>query len=139
MVGSGMGGGFGRYQGYFGLVADNFISYDLVTADGSQIVVSETSHPDLYWGMRGAGHNFGIVTSFRYKIHDYPSGRDWAYFLCIFTEDKLEAFFETLNMLGNRGKQPVELTTYNLLAMNPDVSDKVCFTHLTRFYMGIIC
>lgn len=72
MMGPGLGGGFGRYQGYFGLVVDNIISMNVVIADGSFITISASSHADLYWGMRGAGHNFGIVTSFDYKIHDQP-------------------------------------------------------------------
>lgn len=47
MMGSGLGGGFGRYQGYFGLVQDNIIEMDVVLADGSAIKVSDSSHPDL--------------------------------------------------------------------------------------------
>ena len=54
----------GRYQGYWGLVQDNIIDADLVLANGDEVTVSETSCPDLWWGLRGAGHNFGIVTSF---------------------------------------------------------------------------
>ncbi|KAL8951392.1 MAG: hypothetical protein Q9222_002642 [Ikaeria aurantiellina] len=74
IAGPGLGGGFGFHQGSMGLMADSFIEMNVVTADGSEITVSESSNPDLYWGMRGAGQNFGIVTKFRYKIFDYPNG-----------------------------------------------------------------
>ena len=54
-----LGGGMGRLQRRFGYTIDNLLSVDLVTADGEQLHVSETEHPDLFWGMRGAGPNFG--------------------------------------------------------------------------------
>ena len=121
MMGPGLGGGFGRYQGYFGLVLDNIIDMNVVLADGSMVTVSESCNSDLYWGMRGAGHNFGIVTSFNYKIYDQPVVT-WFVETMIFTSDKLETFFELLNILGANGTQPVELVTYTLFAMSPEVS-----------------
>lgn len=102
-MGPALGGGFGRYQGYFGLATDNIISMNVVIANGSQIVVSEFSHADLYWGMRGAGHNFGIVTSFETKIYDVPIAK-WFISVLTYTGDKLEALFETLNTLGGKGR-----------------------------------
>ena len=121
MMGPGLGGGFGRFQGYFGLVLDNIIDMNVVLADGSMVTVSESSKSDLYWGMRGAGHNFGIVTSFNYKIYDQPVVT-WFVETMIFTGDKLEKFFELLNILGANGTQPVGLTTYTVFAMSPEVS-----------------
>ncbi|KAL8730099.1 MAG: hypothetical protein Q9166_004298 [cf. Caloplaca sp. 2 TL-2023] len=64
VVGAGLGGGLGRYQGLYGLIADNFLEMTVVTADGSIVTANDHQHADLYWAMRGAGHNFGIVTSF---------------------------------------------------------------------------
>ena len=121
VMGPGLGGGLGRYQGYFGLVLDNIIEMDVVLADGSMIKVSESSHSDLYWGMRGAGHNFGIVTRFKYKIYDIPYP-DWYFATLVFTNDKLEALFEILNAFGINGTQPKETTTYTLYALNPEIS-----------------
>ena len=121
MMGPGLGGGFGRYQGYFGLVLDNIIDMNVVLADGSMVTVSESCNSDLYWGMRGAGHNFGIVTSFNHKIYDQPVV-NWFVETMIFTSDKLETFFELLNVLGANGTQPVELVTYTLFAMSPEIS-----------------
>ena len=120
-MGPGLGGGFGRYQGYFGLVLDNIIEMDVVLADGSSITVSESSHPELYWGMRGAGHNFGIVTRFKYKIFDIPYP-EWYLTTLIFTNDKLEAFFQLLNTFNANGTQPKEATTYGVYALNPEIS-----------------
>jgi FAD/FMN-containing dehydrogenase len=68
-----LGGGMGRLQRRFGFTIDNLLSVDLVTADGELLHVSESEHPDLFWGMRGAGPNFGIVTSFEFRLHEVGS------------------------------------------------------------------
>lgn len=67
-----LGGGMGWLGGKYGLVSDNLISVDIVTADGQLRRASNTDHPDLFWALRGGGGNFGIVTSFEYQL--YPVG-----------------------------------------------------------------
>jgi FAD/FMN-containing dehydrogenase len=64
-----LGGGIGHLMRRFGLAIDSLLSCDVVTADGEFLVASEDEHPDLFWGLRGGGGNFGIVTSFQYQLH----------------------------------------------------------------------
>ena len=63
------GGGFGRLARRFGLAVDNLRSVQVVTADGELVNASPAEHEDLYWGVRGGGGNFGIVTSFEFQLH----------------------------------------------------------------------
>jgi FAD/FMN-containing dehydrogenase len=63
-----LGGGIGHLMRRFGLTIDNLVSCDLTTADGEFLVASGEEHPDLFWGIRGGGGNFGIVTSFKYRL-----------------------------------------------------------------------
>jgi FAD/FMN-containing dehydrogenase len=69
-----LGGGVGRLQRNFGLTIDNLRAVELVTADGRFVRTSATEEPDLFWGMRGAGWNFGIATAFEFDLH--PFGPD---------------------------------------------------------------
>jgi FAD/FMN-containing dehydrogenase len=64
-----LGGGMGRLMRKFGLTVDNLLAVELVTADGRVVRASAEQNPELFWGMRGAGPNFGIVTSFEFRLH----------------------------------------------------------------------
>lgn len=119
-----LGGGHGILQGLHGLLADNLLSARLVLANGTAITVSSESHADLFWALRGAGHNFGIVAEFTYRIYDIPD-TNWSYSIFTFTGDKLEALYEQINQLGVNGNHPAELTNFSNWLRLPDVDSNV--------------
>jgi FAD/FMN-containing dehydrogenase len=65
-----LGGGYGWLAGKYGLACDNLLSAEVVTADGRVVTASAGENEDLYWGLRGAGANLGIVTSLEYQLHE---------------------------------------------------------------------
>ncbi|WP_181892900.1 FAD-binding oxidoreductase [Falsiruegeria mediterranea] len=65
-----LGGGFGWTTRKWGMTIDNLLSAEIVTASGDILTTSASSHPDLFWAIRGGGGNFGIVTSFEFGLHD---------------------------------------------------------------------
>jgi len=77
-----LGGGFGWLSRKYGMTIDNLLSADVVTADGARLHASETENGDLFWGIRGGGGNFGIVTRFEFQLH--PVGPDLLSGLIVF-------------------------------------------------------
>ncbi|KAE8376676.1 hypothetical protein BDV26DRAFT_282481 [Aspergillus bertholletiae] len=121
-LGPALGGGHGYLQGRHGLIADNFVSLEVVTADGAiRTVTDKGPESDLFWAMKGAGHNFGIVTSFTQKIYDVPNNGVWSFVKHTYTQDKLELLFQYLNILGNNGRQRVDVMYWATINRNTDV------------------
>ena len=122
-----LGGGLGWLAGKYGLTCDNLLSVDLVTADGRFLTASATDNAELFWGVRGGGGNFGVVTSFEYRLH--PVGPVLAgVVLHPFAQAK-----EVLRFYRDFSRAiPDELNTVGLLATLPDgvpvIAIAVCYT-----------
>jgi FAD/FMN-containing dehydrogenase len=81
MAGLALGGGFGRLTRLHGLTCDTFLRLDVVTADGELVHASPTENRDLFWGLRGGGGNFGIVTQFECRVFPVdPVQSGWLYY-----------------------------------------------------------
>ncbi|KAL7934440.1 hypothetical protein V8C35DRAFT_28039 [Trichoderma chlorosporum] len=90
-----LGGGLGWLTGLYGTVVDNLVAVKIVIPDGSLLTASENENTDLFWAVRGAGHNFGVVVEFTLRAHD-QTNEVYAGAL-IFTSDKLIAIIDAIN------------------------------------------
>lgn len=84
-------GGFGFLTRKYGLTADNLVSADVVTADGSLITTDRDNHPDLFWALRGGGGSFGAVTSFEFRMH--PVGPEIYFVITFYPVTELAGVF----------------------------------------------
>ncbi|KAI2643564.1 Glucooligosaccharide oxidase [Xylaria nigripes] len=116
MVGATIGGGVGRYQGLFGLIIDSLLSVRLVIADGTVLTVSEQSNPDLFWGIRGAGANFGIILEATYKMAPQTNGGQVLNADFILPASSNASYFDILADLQR--DMPAELATITIMAYN---------------------
>ncbi|TVO64907.1 FAD-binding oxidoreductase [Denitromonas ohlonensis] len=92
MSGLTLGGGFGWQSRKRGLTIDNLVAADVVLASGEFVQTSATQHPDLFWALRGGGGNFGVVTSFEYRLH--PLGPQVLAGLVVYPLDQAKQVFE---------------------------------------------
>ncbi|KAL3476594.1 hypothetical protein BJX99DRAFT_270403 [Aspergillus californicus] len=89
-------GGFGYLIGKHGLIIDNLLSVQIVTADGQLRTASQSENADLFWAIRGAGPNFGVVLEFTFRAHDQPDGVFAGQL--VYTTDKLSRVMECLHV-----------------------------------------
>ncbi|KAI1810883.1 FAD-binding domain-containing protein [Poronia punctata] len=100
-IGSGIGGGIGYLEGTFGLVIDSLVSARVVTAKGDLIDVSAKSNPDLFWAIRGAGTNFGIITSAVYKLHKPVNSGKVFYADLVYSAGQKTDYFNAMQKYNN--------------------------------------
>ena len=117
-----LGGGIGWLSGSYGLSCDNLVSADVVTADGRSLTASADENPDLFWGLRGGGGNFGVVTSLEYRLH--PVGPEVLAGFLVYPFDKVREFFALVNDLTDN--MPDELNLITFLNTLPEGGEKVC-------------
>jgi FAD/FMN-containing dehydrogenase len=110
-----LGGGFGWTTRKFGLTVDNLISADVVTADGRLVRASAKEHPDLFWALRGGGGNFGVVTSFEFKLH--PLGPEVLSGLIVHPLDQAAELLPQFRRIAKEA--PDELTTWVVMRKAP--------------------
>lgn len=71
LAGLTLGGGLGWLMGKYGITVDNLLSAEMILANGEKVTVDKDTHPDLFWAIRGGGGNFGIVSKFKYQLHEF--------------------------------------------------------------------
>ncbi len=118
-----LGGGLGYLMRRFGLACDNLLSVDIVTADGELRTASETQNEDLFWGLRGGGGNFGIVTSFEYRLH--PVGPMVLGGLILHPLSAAKGVMEFYREFAPTA--PDELTTHLACVITPDGDSVIAF------------
>jgi hypothetical protein len=122
-----LGGGFGRVARRFGLALDNVRSVDIVTAGGELLRASADENPELFWGVRGGGGNFGVVTSFEFELH--PMQRQVIGGLLVFP---LEQAKQVLGFYADyEGIAPDELYCSAVIVSNPRLSGvgfQICYS-----------
>ncbi|KAL8994704.1 MAG: hypothetical protein Q9169_005389 [Polycauliona sp. 2 TL-2023] len=129
VLGPALGGGHTLQQGQHGLIMDHFVSLNIVLANGSAINVDADSHPDLWWAVRGAGHNFGIVTSFDSKIWRDDS-KKYSARTYQFSGSSLDALLEQVDVFqGNGTLDPVWLAAFGSYSMNSNAAVTWIFLH----------
>jgi hypothetical protein len=99
-IGAGIGAGIGYLQGTLGLVIDALVSARLVIGSGDLVEVSKDSNPDLFWAIRGAGANFGIITSAVFKVTRQVDDGQIYYADVIYGPDQKVAYFELMEKLN---------------------------------------
>jgi FAD/FMN-containing dehydrogenase len=122
-----LGGGIGWLMGKYGMTIDNLQAADLITADGQILTTSATEYPDLFWGLRGGGGNFGIVTSFEFQLHEIGPVLAGKVVYPLAKAQEVLGFYREFT-----SRAPDELTAYAVLESNsnglPVIVINLCYS-----------
>ncbi|MBK8025018.1 MAG: FAD-binding oxidoreductase [Chloroflexi bacterium] len=129
-----LGGGYGWLRSKYGLSADNLLAAEVVTADGRVIHASQDENPDLLWGLRGGGGNFGIVTSFTYQLH--PVGPEVMFVFAFHDGKTVEDMKRALRFYRDfTATAPDEVSTILALGQIPPDEHFPCELHRAPFVL----
>jgi len=130
-----LGGGFGWLSRKHGLTADNLLSADIVTADGRLVRASERENPDLFWAIRGGGGNFGVVTSFEFRLH--PVGPEVFAGLLVHPISRAKEVFEGYRRVAARF--PDDVACWVVLRKAPPLPFLPASVHGTDVMILAVC
>lgn len=120
-----LGGGVGWLMRKYGLTVDNLLAVKIVTADGRLLTASEDINPDLFWGVRGGGGNFGIVTNFTFRLH--PVGPEMLGGPVLYSLDKATNVLRKFRQF--MANAPDELTAFAVLLTIPPSEPFPAYLH----------
>ncbi|KXJ85290.1 hypothetical protein Micbo1qcDRAFT_56175 [Microdochium bolleyi] len=129
-----LGGGHSMLQARHGFSADNLVSARVTLADGTSVTASSEENAELFWGLKGAGHNLGIMTSFDVKVYD--ADELWAMDVLSFTQDKLEEVLTVFNKLEYEIQNPGLLVAGGAIAWNPELDKEHPVINIQLFSAG---
>jgi FAD/FMN-containing dehydrogenase len=130
-----LGGGHGMLQSKAGFHADQLLSARIVTADGSVVTASDYENQDLFWALRGAGHNFGIATSLTLRTYDEYL-ENWHSDTMTFSHDKFDAYLETWNRLETEIEEPGLLLLNGHFVRIPSIDPDHLTIDIQFFWQG---
>ncbi|MCJ1397126.1 hypothetical protein MMC11_000318 [Xylographa trunciseda] len=131
IVGATLGGGIGYYSGLHGLISDSLHSVRMVTGTGELLTASATSNADLFWGIKGAGFNYGVVTEATYRVYNHTNGGEAMSADMMFPATFNGSIWETVK--GFVGKQPKALSLNVAIGFEPTIGLRIIVNAL---YVG---
>ncbi|KAK9794164.1 putative FAD-binding PCMH-type domain-containing protein [Seiridium cardinale] len=132
IIGVTLGAGIGPYAGVHGFILDALLSVRLITADGSVVEASESTNPDLFWALRGAGANFGIVLSAEYQLQDQINNGEMLVSEFLIPAELNATYFELLE--SYQSTQPPNLSISVFMGYNSTIEASQIMTTWT--YLG---
>ena len=130
-----LGGGFGWLSRKHGLTIDNLLSADVVTADGKLLHASDEENSDLFWAIRGGGGNFGVVTSFEYRLH--PIGPQVLAGLIVHPFENAKRLLEGYRAVA--AKAPDDLTVWVVMRKAPPLPFLPAEVHGKEVLVFAVC